>query len=289
MMTFDSAIPFLGKAGAADSGRTPIGIHFARMFCDLRDGIRFQIAPPIGEMIDLDLSRARLPYENTCIHFIDNIAGWDSFICAKNYVNSAGQEGVSASVFEMRRSKEGDGAHQSNVCKFIILRNGGHDVIDGEALHTRQEVVTRCTSWLLFFLTLLNHPDQRLSDHEPSAKLNRRRAAKGKPPLVSYKTLTVMKPHVITGAASLGGTHASPKIHTRRGYFRHLRSGKEVWISPCIVGDKSQGIHLKDYKIVQSSPAVTSSWSYADDSEPFIMEPDGKIYNAELNSPDKWQ
>lgn len=47
-----------------------------------------------------------------------------------------------------------------------------------------------------------------------------------------------------------GGTHASPRWHKRRGYWRTLRkSGKVVWVQACEVGNKSNGMVYKDYEV----------------------------------------
>lgn len=48
-----------------------------------------------------------------------------------------------------------------------------------------------------------------------------------------------------------GGTHASPRWHKRRGYWRTMKkSGKVVWVQACEVGKKSDGMVYKDYEVV---------------------------------------
>ena len=47
-----------------------------------------------------------------------------------------------------------------------------------------------------------------------------------------------------------GGTHASPRWHKRRGYWRTMKkSGKTVWVQACEVGKKSNGMVYKDYEV----------------------------------------
>lgn len=47
-----------------------------------------------------------------------------------------------------------------------------------------------------------------------------------------------------------GGTHASPRWHERRGYWRTMKkSGKVIWVRACEVGKKSNGMVYKDYEI----------------------------------------
>jgi hypothetical protein len=49
---------------------------------------------------------------------------------------------------------------------------------------------------------------------------------------------------------SKGGTHASPRWHKRRGYWRTMKkSGKVVWVNSCEVGKKSNGMVYKDYEV----------------------------------------
>ena len=74
-------------------------------------------------------------------------------------------------------------------------------------------------------------------------------AKKGVPPIYTYHTL-VLKPRVEPGPP-LGGTHASPRAHLRRGHFRHYKSGKVVWVEAHAVGDKKLGIVHKDYDCTQ--------------------------------------
>lgn len=74
---------------------------------------------------------------------------------------------------------------------------------------------------------------------------NKRKIAQGKIP--SYDWHTVVIEAVEPKSESKGGTHASPRLHDRRGHIRRLRSGKNVWVKPCKVGDAAKGIVWKDY------------------------------------------
>ena len=60
-----------------------------------------------------------------------------------------------------------------------------------------------------------------------------------------------IKPVVITTKPEpKGGTHASPRWHKRRGYWRTMKkSGKVVWVNSCEVGKKSNGMVYKDYEV----------------------------------------
>lgn len=78
---------------------------------------------------------------------------------------------------------------------------------------------------------------------------NRRKLAQGKPPAYEWRTVVIepRKPQPV--GQSLGGTHASPRQHDRRGHLRRLKSGKNTWVRPCKVGDASKGTVFHDYEI----------------------------------------
>ena len=78
--------------------------------------------------------------------------------------------------------------------------------------------------------------------------INTCRAKKGKGPLkFTWHTVTIGPRPEPQG--SKGGTHASPRLHDRRGHWRTTASGKRVWVRDCKVGDPSRGLVFKDYKI----------------------------------------
>lgn len=78
--------------------------------------------------------------------------------------------------------------------------------------------------------------------------INSKRAAKGKGPVIfDWHTVTVEPPK--PKDAPKGGTHASPRLHDRRGHWRTYPSGKKGWVKACKVGDGSKGAVFKDYKI----------------------------------------
>lgn len=84
--------------------------------------------------------------------------------------------------------------------------------------------------------------------------VNRRRVAKGKKPLYEWRTVQV-KPAAPKGA-SKGGTHASPRLHDRRGHTRRLSTGKTVWIKPHKVGKAELGVVFHDYEIITKEATV---------------------------------
>lgn len=82
---------------------------------------------------------------------------------------------------------------------------------------------------------------------EPSEALNKKRARNGKSPIRLHHVLVIGgdKSARKEGAA---GSHASPRVHLRRGHIRRLE-GKNIWVNACVVGDKSRGVVTKDYAL----------------------------------------
>lgn len=79
--------------------------------------------------------------------------------------------------------------------------------------------------------------------------VNKKRINKGKKPLIEFRLITVdgKKPSL---PSIPHGTHASPRLHWRRGHWRTMKkSGKKVWIDPMLVGDEENGKIIKDYAV----------------------------------------
>jgi hypothetical protein len=80
---------------------------------------------------------------------------------------------------------------------------------------------------------------------------NRRKIAQGKKPMYDWRTV-VIEPKQ-TKKEHLGGTHASPRLHDRRGHIRRLKSGKNVWVKSCKVGKAELGTIFHDYQIKETA------------------------------------
>lgn len=96
---------------------------------------------------------------------------------------------------------------------------------------------------------------QKCQSHKPVARdtfTNRRKIQQGKLP--TYDWTTVYIEPVKARSEDKGGTHASPRLHDRRGHLRRLRNGTNVWVKPCKVGDPLKGAVFHDYAI-KSEPA----------------------------------
>jgi len=85
----------------------------------------------------------------------------------------------------------------------------------------------------------------------PPKFLNKKRKKKGKVPFFEYRILTVKQSDNNDKKPPIGGTHASPRVHLRRGHIRHLPSGSTTFVQPCVVGDKKRGVIHKDYRVTE--------------------------------------
>lgn len=95
------------------------------------------------------------------------------------------------------------------------------------------------------------HLDARCEGYVPTMRqtfTNRRKIAAGKTPTYDWTTV-VIEPKASRVSERLGGTHASPRLHDRRGHLRRLRSGKNVWVRPCKVGRAELGAVFHDYEV----------------------------------------
>lgn len=77
-------------------------------------------------------------------------------------------------------------------------------------------------------------------------KLNKAREKRGKPPLPGYHYLT-LDPEEAGARGPSTGSHASPRLHIRRGHVRLVRGERPVWVRQHMVGAPGTGFVKKDY------------------------------------------
>jgi hypothetical protein len=93
-------------------------------------------------------------------------------------------------------------------------------------------------------------------------RLNAQRAKKGRPPINEVRTISILAGGAqrYADAGREFASHASPKMHWRRGHFRTLNRGEEdqrvIPVAPSLVGAKDEARHIvpKEY-VVSSGPA----------------------------------
>lgn len=105
------------------------------------------------------------------------------------------------------------------------------------------------------FIQAMHCKNVEKKEHTPDEKLQKARAKRGKKPLFSYWTLELTDQKTESGDAR-GGTHASPRLHLRRGHPRQFKPGHWTWVQPCAVGNKNLGMVHKDYSFTPSNDTV---------------------------------
>jgi hypothetical protein len=92
----------------------------------------------------------------------------------------------------------------------------------------------------------------KISVESTPEKLNKAGARKGKPPIGELRIVSIKvgeKTYAASGKET--GTHASPRLHWRRGHIRRLPSGQITNVRPCLVGDAESGLIVHDHYAVQ--------------------------------------
>lgn len=112
------------------------------------------------------------------------------------------------------------------------------------------DYVIYCLGSLFFTLYKIANCSVKYVDKHTNEKINKKRENKGKMPLFSFKEVVIDMSDNTEKPISISiGTHASPRVHLRRGHYRRLKSGTATWVKHCVVGDKNSGIVHKDYSV----------------------------------------
>lgn len=195
------------------------------------------IAP--GQMVNLDVvNDTPLPFDKCAVVGIDGDAKWLILLSQmRNVVAFVGwtmhqNRYEKHPAFTYLRTERGIELHHLND--------------DGD--HPDREIVRGLLATVGAWLKSL---DAGTATHIPTARkslINSKRAAKGLGPIL-FDWHTVSIEPVAAKSPHQGGTHASPRLHDRRGHWRKHPSGRRVWVKPCKVGDASKGVVFKDYEV----------------------------------------
>ena len=77
---------------------------------------------------------------------------------------------------------------------------------------------------------------------------NEKRKRKGKAALYEWRTVTLERKRYGLPSAPKGGTHASPRLHQRRGHWVTSKLGKRFWRGESVVGKAENGMIFHDYE-----------------------------------------
>lgn len=111
-----------------------------------------------------------------------------------------------------------------------------------------EKVISRAHAYALNLFYVLGCSNVEATNNSALTALNKKRARAGKYPVLEYKTLVLKVNGQASNGQPQGGSHASPRVHLRRGHVRHLDSGRRVWVQACVVGS-THGMVLKDYRV----------------------------------------
>jgi len=115
-------------------------------------------------------------------------------------------------------------------------------------LDSRDEVQT-----VVQACSVINCANVTTAEIHPPAALNKNRKEKGKQPFFSYKVLQLSDDRREVQKGEGTNSHASPRMHLRRGHLRRLES-KVLWVRPSMVNAGStSGVVLKDYAVQGAS------------------------------------
>ena len=187
----------------------------------------------------------RPPFEKCMVCWEGRSANHERMVMFMSAVGSDPEVGVILSVW---RAPYGSKAVASPMIVYVVddglVRYGpveeSEPIDEGEA----QMILGFASAWLRSL-------SRRAEAYQPVVRptfTNRRKIAQGKKPTYEWRTV-VIEPSQPRQEPQ-GGTHASPRLHDRRGHLRRLRSGKNVWVRPCKVGDAARGVVFHDYKVV---------------------------------------
>lgn len=130
---------------------------------------------------------------------------------------------------------------------FFIVDDEGVKVRhkDGTPFDYRTSYATGVLAFVAAFLASLETAPA--TGYLPIKRANwEKKIRQGKVPTYDWTTI-VVEPSKPKNEPQ-GGTHASPRWHERRGHWRHIKkTGKQVWVKNCEVGDKARGAVFHDY------------------------------------------
>lgn len=130
----------------------------------------------------------------------------------------------------------------------LRMQGGRADSVYGQILLDSSDE----TQMLIQACSVLNCANIATSDVSASSVLNQKRRKKGKQPFFTYKVLQIADERKASGKPGAGGSHASPRMHLRRGHIRRL-GGKITWVRPTMVSAGSPvGVVAKDYSVTES-------------------------------------
>lgn len=104
---------------------------------------------------------------------------------------------------------------------------------------TEKDVLGSLADGVMAMSMILQTRGIELRKEEPPEKLNKKRAASGKPLLSRVTHVNAKAYFEAARNTRAGGSHASPVPHLRRGHVRTYQDGRKVWIRDALVNCRS--------------------------------------------------
>jgi hypothetical protein len=172
-----------------------------------------------------------------------------------SYILSEQPHGIDVDVFMAHKSEGVDELKGSlYIATAVIIHDGTKLQFiteDNGMLHIKAALHTCLSSAIaaIYMMTMGKNNFYMSVPTPEEAATNRKRISKGKKPLIEFKVATIEGKKTMV-SSSPHGTHASPRLHWRRGHWRTMaKSGKKTWIAPMEVGDEDNGRVIKTYAI----------------------------------------
>ena len=132
--------------------------------------------------------------------------------------------------------------HEEGIESGISIFFAGKEHYKDERLKQAANASLVAISFWLKSMEKLSMPIYKAQSKKNQAK----RIRQGKKPLFEWTTVVLEPRH--SSSESLGGTHATPRLHDVRGHWV-VRNNKRFWRKPHKRGDASKGVIFKDYQI----------------------------------------
>lgn len=193
------------------------------------------------------LRDCRPPFEK-CMVILQAFKNDKAYELIMSVVGTDLEEGILLTVYRGVRG------HNPKIMPVIVYLYDPEDdqikygpINEGEKVDA-QDAQTALAIVAAWYKTLIKGGESYVAEVKPTFT-NKRKIAQGKTPTYDWRTVVIepQKPRPIT--VERGGSHASPRLHDRRGHLRRLRSGKNVWVRPCKVGNAALGTVFHDYEV----------------------------------------
>jgi hypothetical protein len=220
---------------------TPLVSEMAAIGGDISTEFHWFDLSVVKSEIDDDepLLRTPLPYDKVALCGLD--ADGNKFLLYATQVNHNPQLRAFAIFgYVLQRS-----AFQKIPMLRVIVDGDSIECVDADTEQKKTTAIVSCAI-LTDFLGRLRQSSQNAL--VPTQRGNHaKRARQGKPLIFDWHTIEIApsKPK----NESLGGTHASPRQHDRRGHWRNVGTNL-VWVRSCVVGDSAKGSVFKDYLVL---------------------------------------